>query len=120
MAEKFLYPQDCVWSQRDGTRIKLGEMTDTHLMNTHKLLMRQVDRHYGEAEAALCYSGNPDSMGSYYADQAMSQSLDVASQYAERARVVLDELKRRYPDEQSVRSYVERLSGRRVQRRAAG
>jgi hypothetical protein len=119
MAEKFNYPQDVIWVTKSGAMIRLGDMTDVHLMNTHKMLLRQAKAHDSEAVAAMSYGGNPDSMGSYYADQAMNESLDRSIEYTHKAEPFWDELKRRFPDETNVRSYVERLSGRSVRRQGS-
>ena len=106
-----------MWRTKEGFLVRLGDMTDTHLMNAHKMLRRLVDKHDRDAIAGFSYNGNPDGMGAYYAEQAANESMDKAIDFSRGAQMLWDELRRRYPDERSVRSYVERLSGRRVRRR---
>ena len=34
-----------VWKQRDGTRIPVAEMEDSHIINTRNMLQRVLEKH---------------------------------------------------------------------------
>lgn len=36
--------QDTIWHQRDGTPIRVGDMEDSHLINTRNMLLRKFDK----------------------------------------------------------------------------
>lgn len=57
-----------VWTTKDGTRVRICDMTDSHLCNTIRFLQRAHDRAVTDAFAfASLFDG--ESMASYYADQ---------------------------------------------------
>lgn len=104
------YPQDILWTQRDKTQIRLGHMLDSHIANCVRMLRRSADRLWDECAAGFGYGGNPDSMGSYYAEQAGNEAGDEAARIQDSIKIFMDELRRRYPNEQvSVRSNEQRL-----------
>lgn len=96
------YPQDILWIQRDRTTIRLGDMSDSHLANAIRMCRRIADKHMTEMGAAYSYPGNPDGMGAYYADQAGHEAGDKMLQWSRAAETLLDELRRRYPNERIV------------------
>lgn len=64
------------WTTRDGRRIPLAEMTDTHLSNTLAMLRRKQDNIEAETNAAAAYVGTSDSMAAYYAEHAMDEGFE--------------------------------------------
>jgi len=44
-----------MWTMRDGTKIKVRDMTNSHLANALRMLERNAERHL----AALAMCGNP-------------------------------------------------------------
>jgi hypothetical protein len=67
---------DVIWQTKDGTRIRLGDVTDSHLQNIIQHLEERRARFQAEADAAASYGGSPDGMAAYYADCAMDQAFD--------------------------------------------
>ena len=57
---------------RDGTKIRICDMSDAHLLNTMKMLQRIAERKYQEELAgAFIFAGQcRGDMASYMADQA--------------------------------------------------
>lgn len=98
MAEKFTYPQDVVWTQKSGALIRLGDMEDSHLANCIRLIRRKRDKYDAELSAAYTYPGDPDSMGSYYADIAGDEAAGKAAECSREIEIFMDELRRRHPD----------------------
>lgn len=54
-----------VWTTKDGQRIRIKDMTDTHLMNTIKMMERKVE----EEVADIPYPVFQGEMAQFYADQ---------------------------------------------------
>jgi hypothetical protein len=67
-----------VWTTKDGKKIAVVDMEDGHLENALQMCRRNHEAYMANASAAAAYPGNPDSMGSYYADQAMNEGFDSA------------------------------------------
>ena len=60
-----------LWTMRDGTKIRICDMSDDHLKNTMKMLERVAERAYQD-ELANAYSFSGEMMGdmaSYAAEQ---------------------------------------------------
>lgn len=57
------------WTKKDGTKIRIKDMTDTHLVNTVKMLIRKAD--IDRENTLMCFPSfaSEDSMASYYAEQ---------------------------------------------------
>lgn len=51
-----------VWTKRDGTKVAIAKMTDSHVWNTYRMLVKANQRHCNDlALAALGYAGSaPD------------------------------------------------------------
>ncbi len=68
--------QGHVWTTRDGTKVPVTEMTDTHLKNTIAMLRRLeatcADRVAASAAVASTLSGD---MASYYAEGAIDHEI---------------------------------------------
>ena len=100
-AKAFTYPQDVLWTMRDKRQIRLGDMTDSHIANTIRMLKRQQDRHMENCAAGYSYcswfGNNPDSMGAYYAEIEADHEGDKAGELANKIHVFMDELRRRHP-----------------------
>ncbi len=54
--------QDYVWTMRDKTKIRVGDMTHTHLKNTIGHVKRAIGRHEAEIDAASSYNGGDEAM----------------------------------------------------------
>lgn len=54
------------WITRDGVKLQLRDMTDTHLTNAIQMLDRRIETLHDELCA--CFSFPSDSMASYYAE----------------------------------------------------
>jgi hypothetical protein len=57
------------WTQKDGTKIRIKDMSDRHLVNTVNMLIRKADME--RRDALMCYPtfASEDSMASFYAEQ---------------------------------------------------
>lgn len=55
-----------IWTTRDGTKIDIRDMTDTHLSNAINMLDRRIETLQDELSA--CFGFPSDSMASYYAE----------------------------------------------------
>ena len=98
-AKAFQYPQDVPWVMRDKRKIRLGDMTDSHLANAIRMLRRKIEKLWDEMGAGYSYiGGNPDSMGTYYAHIAADQAGDEAGYWSRVEEAMMDELRRRYPN----------------------
>ena len=57
------------WTTKDGTKIRICDMEDSHLINTLKFLKRRANAQL-EQYTSLTFSGCPNGeMASYYCDQ---------------------------------------------------
>lgn len=54
--------QDVLWMRRDKTKIRLGDMTHTHLANTIKMVKRRMDKCAAEIDACYSYFGGDHAM----------------------------------------------------------
>lgn len=94
----FSYPQDVLWTMRDKTQIRLGDMEDSHIANCIRMLRRKAERHMDNCAWGYSYPGNPDSMGSYYAEIEADQEGNRARECDRVIDIFMDELKRRHPN----------------------
>jgi hypothetical protein len=80
------------WTQKDGTKIRIKDMTDKHLVNAVKMVLRMSEV---EKEDLLCHfpSFSEDSMAQYYAEQEWN-SLDEmdTTEHAEKAYPIFNDL----------------------------
>lgn len=65
--------QNLIWECKDGTKLRLGDMTDRHLNNSIRHQKRMVEKWEHEADCSAGYSGNGDE-----ANRAAEQSMDHA------------------------------------------
>lgn len=57
-----------LWKQRNGKKIRIKDMTNSHLMNTIRMLLRSATIEKGNS--LMCFpSFDGDTMASYYAEQ---------------------------------------------------
>ena len=47
------------WTTRDGTKVRIMDMMDSHLLNVYKMLMRVGQARKHNAEMAYLYCGEP-------------------------------------------------------------
>jgi len=83
-----------LWKQKDGTIIRIRDMTDGHLLNTIAMLKRKSDAINDEAEAAACGMFHGD-MASYYAEQAVAAYGSVESHFPKYRELVAEWERRR-------------------------
>jgi|SRR5579864_703843 len=80
------------WTQKDGTKIRIKDMTDKHLVNAAKMLLRMAE---AEKNETLGYypSFNPDSMAAYYSEQSWDNlnEMDI-QEYAEMEYPIFNDL----------------------------
>jgi hypothetical protein len=80
------------WTQKDGTKIRIKDMTDKHLVNAVKMVLRMLEV---EKEDLLCHfpSFSEDSMAQYIAEQDWN-SLDEmdTTEYAETEYPIFNDL----------------------------
>lgn len=67
---------DIIWTTKDGTKIRLGDMETSHLDNCAKMLKRQAESNEYNAMSAWSYSGGD--MAEYYASQEGDGLMDKA------------------------------------------
>lgn len=71
------------WTQKNGVKIDIKDMSTQHLRNTIALLERKRERIYGlgldAAAAAASFQGE---MAYYYAEQESDQLIDYANAFA--------------------------------------
>jgi hypothetical protein len=80
------------WTQKDGTKIRIKDMTDRHLINAVKMVLRMAE---AKQNADLCFypSFNPDTMASYYAEQSWDSLNEMdAMEYAETEYPIFNDL----------------------------
>lgn len=64
-----------IWVQKDGTKIEMSEMTDTHLKHALALVERKISRVTEEVSDAWGFAGScRGEMASYYAEGAASNT----------------------------------------------
>lgn len=70
------------WTMRDGTTIKIEDMTDSHLLNSMKLLERSVKdmREGTEVQACGFLSSLQGEMASYYAEQDVDALMSMSDE----------------------------------------
>lgn len=82
------------WVTKDGKRVKVTEMTDSHLRNTLAFMERKVESLWEEYDAAANYPGQGE-MACYYADCAADEALDHVNDAKYWVEVFKEEIKRR-------------------------
>lgn len=66
--------EDYIWTTRDGTEIKVDDMTTSHIINSIKMLKRALD-HWSKEEAAgwSFLSGVQGEMAQYYIEKDLDE-----------------------------------------------
>ena len=62
------------WTKKDGTKIRIKDMDDKHLVNTIRMLLRNNDNYIADAMMGLC--SLQGEMACYYAEQEMDRMLE--------------------------------------------
>ena len=70
------------WTMRDGTTIKIEDMTDSHLLNSMKMLERNVKDMREDTEVQACgfLSSLQGEMASYYAEQDVDALMSMSDE----------------------------------------
>lgn len=70
------------WTMRDGTTIKIEDMTDSHLLNSMKMLERSVKDMREDTEMQACgfLSSLQGEMASYYAEQEVDALMSMSDE----------------------------------------
>lgn len=62
--------EDYTWTTRDGTKIKVGDMSTPHVINSIKMMRRSLDKWSKEEAAAWsCLSMFQGEMAQYYCEK---------------------------------------------------
>lgn len=70
--------KDYIWTMRDGTKIKVGDMSTSHVINSIKMMKRSLDK-WSEEEAAAwsCLSMFQGEMAQYYCEKDIDRLEDI-------------------------------------------
>jgi hypothetical protein len=91
------YPYDPMWTTRTGEQISVRNMTDTHLRNARRMMLRTVDHWERQGVSALMFTGsNSDAVG-YEAEISMNHALERELRAQRWVEIFTQELRRRHP-----------------------
>ncbi len=68
--------EEMTWKTRDGTVLRIVDMSTEHLKNCQKFIKRTIDELEDAAVALTCFSGD---MATYYADRTLFDIQDQIS-----------------------------------------
>ena len=67
-----------IWTTKDGRQINVRDMSEQHFHNTIQMLRRKAEDEHANARYGICYWGDPDGMGAYYAEAQGFEHLERA------------------------------------------